>query len=355
MTGAIVVMAPNPVASSASRWPAGSGVETPEALAGLPIACLDLFGKSVLRRVVDQLRRLGVNPVSVLTDGGVAHSLFAGLLSPVDNVFVRRSSHVWSDVERQIAEYAGHGIRTVLLIRLGAYMEFDFADFLRWHVTQDSSVTRASDGRTPLDMWMIDAPRFSKGGNIFRQLAWGRVFPAAGDYILKGYVNRLTRAADLRRLVVDSFLWRSAIRPAGVETRPGVWLDEGAQVHRRARIVAPAYIGKRTTIQAGALVTRFSNLECGCLVSRGTVVDNASILPNTCLGQWLDVSHAIAQGNTLVHLRRGVTVEVLDPKLLGELSPLGVNRLPAATVPIGKRWMQILAGFQRPAHDREAA
>src|SRR5262249_54713607 len=135
-------------------------------------------------------------------------------------------------------------------------------------------------------------------------------------YRLRSYVNRLQNAHDLRQLVVDAFSSQCAIRPGGDETRSGVWVDHGSHVDRRSRLVPPAYIGRNTNVRASALITHFSNIERQCDIDCGTVVEDSTILANTHLGSWLDVSHAIVSGSVLVHLRRNVQVEIHDPTLI---------------------------------------
>ena len=354
MTGAIVIVAPAPLEANTDRWAADGRFTGEEMLAGIPLACLEVFGESVLSRIVGRLRQAGVSAISLIAGREVPASMVGSSMIPGRGVPIRRPENIRSEVEFRIMEYAQSGIGHVALIRLGAYVEFHLADFLGCHLSRGCPVTRACDDAGPLDLWMIDTARFSHAESILRQLGICRAFFPPQLCSVAGYVNRLTHPADFRRLVLDSFLWRSAIRPAGSEVRPGIWVDQGAQVHRRARIVAPAYIGKQAKVQAGALITRFSNVEQGCQISRGTVVENASVLPHTCLGQWLDVSHAIARGSTLIHLRRGVTLHVQDRALLSELAP-GSESSPSGGASGGRRWMQVLTGFQRSAQHRSAA
>jgi NDP-sugar pyrophosphorylase family protein len=94
-------------------------------------------------------------------------------------------------------------------------------------------------------------------------------------------------------------------------------MGEQAHVHREARVVAPAYIGRRAKVNAAGLVTRSSSLERDCEVGEATVVEDASILADTHLGRWLDVSHAVVDGNTFVDLRSEVAVEIADGALVG--------------------------------------
>jgi NDP-sugar pyrophosphorylase family protein len=134
------------------------------------------------------------------------------------------------------------------------------------------------------------------------------------------YVNRLLHAGDIRHLVVDAFGARHSIRPSGRETRPGVWLDDNARVHSRARIEGPAYIGRGTRVEATALIAGFSSVERNCHIDCGTVVADSSILAHSYLGAWLDVSHAVVCGSRVAHLRHNVTVDIQDDRLIRKTS-----------------------------------
>jgi hypothetical protein len=230
---------------------------------------------------------------------------------------VRHSTEVWAAVQHVFGEYVKNGIETILLARLGAYIEFDLADLIHFHQDKSEPVTRISDREGPLDLWVLDAATCAKVGTDFSTLPATEGVGHVAHYSRPSYVNRLSDAFCLRRFVVDSFLSRCSARPAIGETKPGVWIDQSAHVDRRARIVAPAYVGPQAKILASALITRFSNVERGCEVDCGTAVDDSSILANTYLGTWLDVSHAVICGSKLAHLRHNVTIEIKDPRLIG--------------------------------------
>jgi NDP-sugar pyrophosphorylase family protein len=98
-------------------------------------------------------------------------------------------------------------------------------------------------------------------------------------------------------------------------------MDEGAEVHKRSRVVAPAYIGRASKVMEDTLITRFTNIEKGCCVDYGTVIENSSVLENTHIGICLDVCHAVANGNRLLSLGRDVVVEISDPSVMRFNSP----------------------------------
>jgi NDP-sugar pyrophosphorylase family protein len=145
---------------------------------------------------------------------------------------------------------------------------------------------------------------------------------------MTGYVNRLADGRDLRQLVRDAFLSRCEIKPRGREVRPGVWIDDGARVHKFARLVAPVYVGRSAKVGPSAVITRCSNLERSCQVGEQTVVEASTVLPHTVLGSGLDVSHALVEGDKFVDLQRNVALQIDDPNLLHDATPLK-RRVPA--------------------------
>jgi hypothetical protein len=229
-------------------------------------------------------------------------------------------------------KHAEKGIARVLVLRLGAYAEVDFADLLQFHSDTGAAVTRVCDAEGPLDIWVLDAVPGTRRG-LSLDLSSDASLP--GAYRTLGYVNRLTGAQDLRRLAVDAFSGRCAIRPRGRQMKPGVWIDEGARVHRSARIVAPAYIGQGARVRASALITRFSNVERRCVVDCGTAIENSSVLPFTRVGPGLDVAHSVIESDRLMNLSRNVVVTIEDPKLFGRTASrqhwfgLGSQRIEA--------------------------
>jgi NDP-sugar pyrophosphorylase family protein len=261
-----------------------------------PVTPLEILGQSIVERTVNRLHSAGVKMVSVVNEAALSST--AGLRFIPDNLM----------------KHAQKGFDKVLLIRVGAYAEVNLVEFLQFHREMGLAVTRACDAHGPLDFWVLDALPKKQYGLSLDSLSDGNM-PAG--YLTKGYVNRLTDARDFRRLVVDAFLGRCAIRPSGREIKPGVWVDKGARVHRTASIVAPVYIGQGVRIKASALVTRCSNVERKCLVDYGTAVEDSSILPFTYVGRALDVTDAVVDGQHMVNLSRNLAVTIEDPKIAG--------------------------------------
>jgi NDP-sugar pyrophosphorylase family protein len=310
LVGAILMVGPN--ASAGGRDSGFS--DSHESLGGDPIASIEVLGQSLLERSISRLQRDGIRDIAVLADRSLSTLIRSQLTRNTDTVLVNSPANLWSAAQRKFDECVERGVDLIVLMRLGAYVEFDLGQLLQFHHEQGQQITPVYDGRGPLDYWVLN----TSWGEGSTECVGAKIGDASNGSPFRtgGYVNRLVDARDLRHLVVDSFLGRCEIRPNGVQLKPGIWVDEGAQVHRRARIVAPAYIGRGVKVRSDALITRCSSLERGCEVGYGTVVEDASVLVDTCLGTGLDVTHAVVCGRNLLNLRHGAALEINDPKLL---------------------------------------
>ena len=288
------------------------------------LACVEILGQSVLDRTIARLLQEGVRAISVITRRGCTSSRYS---RKVEITTTETQKDRWQLAERALRKHAGQGPEAVLVIKLGAYAEYDLPALMQFHRAKSQPVTPLRDGDGPLDSWIV-------GG------AWARSTPdcilpftesgapdSSVPYAVEGYVNQLANARDLRRLVVDAFLARCAIKPLGREIKPGVWMDDGAQVHRSARLVAPAYLGRSANVRPAAVISRFSNLEHHCRIGEGSVVASASILPHTIIGAGLDVSDAVVSGHEYEDIGRNVTLNIRDRKLIWYATPQGWRAL----------------------------
>ena len=347
LVGAILVVGPNTSINDVSSCVP----DTNECLAGVPTAAFEVLGESVLQRTITRLQGDGIRDITVIIDDSL--SMLAAQL-PTQSIevgLVHRPIDVWFAADRKFDEYIENGAEMVLVMRLGAHVAFDLNHLLQFHRAHGRLVTRAHDATGPLDFWVINA-----GPHVHNNSVWSgaRITETSCvvPYQVTSYVNRLANASDLRRLAVDSFLGHAGIRPNGIQVKAGVWVDDGARVHRRARLVAPAYIGRGVKVQSDALITRCSSLERGCEVGYGTVVEDASVLAGTYLGTGLDVAHAIVFGRNLVHLRHKVLVEIDDPQLLGATITAGLPAPRTGERPVPASDPDIL---DAPSHARQPA
>jgi NDP-sugar pyrophosphorylase family protein len=295
---------------------------------GAPATMLDLLGEPILQRIIENLRKSGVGPIFLVTDEVFARHVAVEDISRW-RVHVRNvpGEELRTATQAALRTCRESGARAAIVMQASKYVELDVVEMLRFHAASGQAVTMARDSEGPLGIAMV-------GGESTEPLVLpDRRAPKSSpfDYLHRQYANRLSTPQDLRRLAQDALLQRCSIRPNGSEIQPGVWVAPSARLHPRVRVVSPAYIGAHTRLRSGVVITRCTNVEHHCEVDRGSVVENASILPHTYLGSALDIAHSIVSRNTMVDVRRPVEVEIGDRSLLGSISPLpGWVRGPSA-------------------------
>lgn len=300
--------------AGAEHKPVGSAV--PQGAAGGsmfagPLACVDILGRSLIERNIDRFLEADVELVSVLVPGEDLPGCSFSRSS--DKVKVRAVSNIWSAIGQELETFSQIGIEHSFVSSANLYVDADVLDLFYFHRESRRAATRGLDREGPLELWMIDCAKARQFDieNLLKQA------DAPGNsYFVGGYVTQVSHPRDLRRLVSDSLRGRCALRPVGREIKPGIWVGEGAQIHRRSRVVAPAYIGSASSVGENTLITRFSNIERDCYVDYGTAIEDSSILANTHVGIWLELSHAVAHGNMLMSLGRDVLLEISDPSVL---------------------------------------
>ena len=297
----------------------------------IPLACVEILGHSVLARQIAELQRGTIaDGIIVLADNGLA-PVRPCVEQAASGVPVKWVEDIWSAATQALQAYKDCHIETTLILRAGAYAEFDTQEILEFHRAQRKAVTRAFNTTAPLQLWIVDTDHAAETEDLRRYLAASD--PAC--YALCGYVNRLAHPRDLRRLAIDSFGSRCRLRPAGTETRPGVWIASGAHVHRKARIVAPAFLGLGSRVEEKCLITRGCNIESNAEIDYETVVEDSSVLANSYVGIGLDITHSIVDGSHLHNLKRDVTLEITDAGIVRRLTSLRTGTNQSSPVALG--------------------
>jgi hypothetical protein len=281
-----------------------------------PLAMVDVAGASPLERMTERLRQFGVSPITVVVDDvacGDHSSLPCGTicLPALPDRFWRVAENAFNELAQKT--------ELVLLIRLGTYAEIDFDKFVQFHLQEARRVTQGIWGDERLQIFCLSAPRRNDAASLFRsQLS--RCRSECEFFAHDGYANRLSGLDDLRQLCIDVLTMRTETPPAGEEIRPGIWAAPTASIEKGSRILAPAFIGSSARIRSGAVITRCTSVERHAQVDCGTVVENSTVLPYVYLGAGLDLAHSVASAGHITNLRRSVTVDVTDEKLLGQVS-----------------------------------
>jgi NDP-sugar pyrophosphorylase family protein len=290
-----------------------------ERLAGVPLALLDVLGKPMLHRMVERLQAGGIDHVSVICCSGSGDAAQFARLAQLASVrwsFAANDEEMWRLAEQRFSDSAQEGAEVVVALRMGPYAELDFDHFVQYHLDQGARVTAATHDGSEFGIFAISSSRRNDAAFLFRHRFTECRTPCT-RYALTGYFNPLAVAADLRLLARDGLFLRNAIRATGKERKPGVWVADGARIDRGARILAPAFIGARARVRAAAVLTRGASIEHHADIDCGSVIEDTNVLPFSCVGAGLDVSHAVVGFRRLYHLKHATEVEFSDPKLVG--------------------------------------
>ena len=337
---AIVVVGPHSDASPESLS---------EQITGTPYALADVLGKPLVFRVIDRLKDYGIESVAVVADAPTEQWPIG---TAVNGRWIHAANEqLWDSVEQAFNDFVEDGAEVVLLVRLGAWTEIDYKDLLSFHLYREADITSAIDGDgVPLDAYALSAAARNDATYLIRhQLRQFR--DRCEFYSFTGYINRLSSPNHLRQLAIEGLMRRIQLEPEGEQVKPGVWLGRGAQVHKRARVLSPAFIGAASRVRAAAVITRCSALEHHTVVDCGTVVENTTVLPYTYVGAGLDVTHSVVGHSKLFNLKRGVEVEFSDPRLVGEASSHAPLRALGSLVSLAGFFpAQLLRGLFATSH-----
>jgi hypothetical protein len=303
-----------------------STVEVDQTPASALLGVMDVVGKTPLQRTAERLQQYGISQISAVVETAPSPGVRNYGL-PADVACVSASpDRFWRTAESAFNDMAQSGAELVVLIRLGAYAEVDFEKLIQYHLDRQGRATQMANGSQPLEIFCISASRRNDAASLFRTQL-GRCRTECPLFQHEGYLNQLADSRDLRQFAIDILTLKTQTCPAGKEVKPGVWMAPGASVEKGARVLAPAFIGSLARVRSGAVITRCSSVERHAVVDCGTVVENSTVLPFSYVGAGLDLEHSVAGMGQIVNLRRDVTVQITDPKLISAMSIESGKRL----------------------------
>ncbi len=271
----------------------------------------------------------------------------------LDERFLVISGDVLTDVDLSaIAEFHDQqkAMATIGLVRVENPLEFGIV------ITRDDgSIERFLEKPTWGQVFSdtINAGIFVLEPEIFDYIPAGRsvdfsgeVFPALLDdgkplfgSIAEGYwedVGTLEAYVSAHKDILDG---KVRLNLPGFETRPGVWVGEGADVHPEAEIAGPAVVGENCRVEAGAHLGPYSVLGANVRVRAEGSLERTVVHDNAYLGAGVNLRGTVVGRSC--DLRNGVRAEegvVLgDECFVGEDAVLssGVKVYPFKTVEAG--------------------
>jgi NDP-sugar pyrophosphorylase family protein len=276
-------------------------------LTNVPDAKLEVLGKSLLDRNISRLRESGIESTSIIPEGSALTQLLPNR-SATSNEFIS----VW---EKAIGEYVRQGVDTLLLLRTSTYTDLNYEDLLSFHSERRAGLTQVYGADSSVDVAVVNANALRESDNAYRTTL-SNLIPDQEHFYYHGYINRLRKATDFRRLTEDGLTGKCNLRPIGTEVGDGIWFGDGVEVDDSCVIAGPAYIGSGTRIAACTSINGGSAVERNCEIDCGTTVDQSWILQETYVGLGLTVRGSIVSNQKMFNLERKTELPINDPRLI---------------------------------------
>ncbi len=276
-------------------------------LSNVPNAGLELLGTSLVDQTAAKLRAAEVTPTLVIPNGPALAQLL-----PSRSFLSTDSVARW---ERAVSGLLAQGLETLLLIRVGVYSDLDFEELLRFHHDREAQLTQVYAPDGSLDIAVVDAKSLRNVDGAYRKTLSALV-SRQERFLYEGYLNRLRKPQDFRRLTEDALSGKCDLRPAGTEVGDGIWLGAGAKVDDSTVINGPVFVGARTRIAACCTIDAGSVIERDCEIDCGTTIEQSWILQETYVGLGLSVRHSIVSNQKMFHLDRKAEIAITDSRLI---------------------------------------
>src|SRR5205807_2545761 len=135
-------------------------------LSSLPLALLDVVGKTSLQRMEECLRQYGIEQAQVVVEAESHIQPRLVHASALELAATRET--FWRAAENAFNQMAQDGAELVMLIKLGAYAEVDFEKLLQFHLDQQARITQVYHQAEPLEIFCISASRRNDAASLFR-------------------------------------------------------------------------------------------------------------------------------------------------------------------------------------------
>lgn len=260
---------------------------------------------------------------------------FAALRPLIDRPFVQRVIEALVEFDHAELTLMGDGETTSLTLALGKGSRWGCQ--LRYETAEDSltqALRELAQALPPTELVLVGNAACLPAGSIVRPGEGSLARPPQGS----GQGWACVSARRLQALSDALELWPQLVAgfaegpcPATSVVAEQDWLaaqasllterqqDRKARVHPKATILGGVYLGPGVRVAEGATVGPNVSVGANSVIEAGTEVHNSIILPDSFIGQNLEVDNAIVAGNRLTDLNVGATITIPDKFLLDQL------------------------------------
>lgn len=138
-------------------------------------------------------------------------------------------------------------------------------------------------------------------------------------YIAEGYWSDIGNLQQYKQTQFDMLEGRVDLQIKGEQKVPGIWVEEGVDIHPEAEVIAPAFIGTGSRVEAEAKVQPFSVLGCFTRVAKGVVIEKSVVWDRNFIEQGAYLSGTLLCDSIQV----GAGAQLLEGSVVGEKSRIG--------------------------------
>ncbi len=106
----------------------------------------------------------------------------------------------------------------------------------------------------------------------------------------------------------------------GREVQDGIWLSRNVMLNPTATLTQPVYIGANCRIGAGVRLGPNATIGDDCVLDGRCIVENSIVLPESYVGEALELSDVIIDRNSLINVRLGVSLPIGEDFILGSMA-----------------------------------
>ncbi|MFT5525236.1 MAG: lipopolysaccharide/colanic/teichoic acid biosynthesis glycosyltransferase [Pirellulaceae bacterium] len=114
------------------------------------------------------------------------------------------------------------------------------------------------------------------------------------------------------------------LRASG-QAADGIWIQRNVRLHPSVKLIPPVFINKNCQIDRNVLLGPNIVLGEGCIVDRGCTIRDSLILPESYIGEGLEIEESVVAKDVLYNVHYDVAISITDDLIMGSLADAGIE------------------------------
>ena len=157
-------------------------------------------------------------------------------------------------------------------------------------------------------------------------LAWPNPVIPKNAIQLAGHVHKLDSLIAFHQTNLDAASGRLALHLPGRNTAIGLFQGRRSKIYPQNIKHGIAHVGSNCSCYPSVQFSGEVVIGDNVIIDRCAVLENTVVLPNTYIGELVELKNAIVRGNDLIRVDIGSTLKVRDVFLLADLNTTPINQ-----------------------------